>query len=98
LLVETLKGSPIELNIRHESDSVIVELLLQSSDRMIWCIFTSPSSLEPFVDIFNGFDFIKIFDKNKENKRFIQFGRYRVEYFIDDPFSFTVDYYELLEK
>ncbi len=85
----------MEIRLLWSTDSIIAELRVAKNMANKIYRFTNPRPLLTFVEMFYGFDSLQVFDRNREEEFHRDFGRYRVEFFIDDPFSFDADRVEM---
>jgi hypothetical protein len=86
---------PEELRLIRTSDGSIGEMTFVKNKSRRLYRFVNPSSLPLLVQMFNGIDFLSVFDRNREDNFHRDFGRYRIEFFQDDPFSFDADRVEV---
>ena len=88
---------PKEIRISRIPEGTEVLLLLERENKIQYVSFINPSNLNSFTDIFNGFDFIEI-SRNQEHSNNQEFGKFKIMYFKNDPYFFTVDSYEIYES
>lgn len=77
----------IELRYLQPPDEVVLELQMDGKHHHV-LRFIEPVNGEPFLSVFDGCWGIRIHDINQEHQQFIEYGRYRVEFWDEDnPFS-----------
>src|SRR5262245_46458983 len=86
---------PVELRLRHTAEGTVAELLLACASARKLLRFQNPSDRSALIELFDGFDLIEVFDRDPEDGFHRDFGRYRIEYFIDDPCKFDADHVEV---
>jgi len=82
---------PEELRLIRTSDGSIGEMTFAKNKSRRHYRFVNPSSLPLLVQMFNGIDFLWVFDRNREDNFHRDFGRYRIELFQDDMLTFDTD-------
>src|SRR5262249_280775 len=86
---------PQELRLIRTSDGSTGEMTFAKNKSRKLYRFVNPSSLPLLVQMFSGIDSLEVFDRNREDKFHRDFGRYRIEFFQDDPLSFDADKVEV---
>src|SRR5262245_8640751 len=70
-VVRTSKGNDVELLLLHEGSAKMLR-------------FINPQPLDEILSLWNGFDVIQVFDRREMDAAWLEFGRYRIKWFIDD--------------
>lgn len=82
---------PSELRLYWADSGPIAEYTFSNGDQRQCISFGNPSPLSALMEIFPGIDSLEVFDRNTEGF-YLDFGRYRAVYFIDDHFEFDADF------
>jgi hypothetical protein len=88
---------PRELRLFRTASEQAAELTFDRGAATTVLTLFGPSRLDALTEIFMGIDFLEIFDRDREDGFHRDFGRYRVVYFIDGPFEFDADRYEVVD-